>query len=279
MTAVPRDRAPDAAVVPAHVTRLRGDAAPHPERDQLIAEAPLEIRLNGEPLAVTLRTPGHDDELALGFLWTMRLIRALDDVVAIRAGVGPADARVVEIDLAPTAPERRAWVQRFAATASCGLCGIERIDMLAVHAPVVPRPDAPRLARAVLCDLPRRMREAQTAFAATGGVHAAALFRAADGALLALREDVGRHNALDKLAGWALREMPDAAAEAVLLVSGRLSYELVAKTLALGVPILAAVGAPSSLAVETALQHGLTLAGFVRADAATLYAGEGRLDP
>lgn len=267
-----------AMTVAAHVTRLSDGAAPRAERDHLVAEAPLEIRLNGEPLAVTLRTPGHDDELALGFLWTMRLVRTLDDIVAIRAGLGPADARVVEIDLSPSAPERRAWVQRFAATASCGLCGVERIDMLAVHAPVTLHADRPRLARAVLHALPQRMRAAQPAFAATGGLHAAALFDAG-GALLAVREDVGRHNALDKLAGWALRQDGLALHESVLLVSGRVSYELVAKALALGVPVLAAVGAPSSLAAETAAQHGLTLAGFVRDTTATIYAGEQRLDP
>ena len=269
--------APTSMLASAHVTRLRAGAEPVSERDTLVAEEPLELRLGGEPLSVTLRTPGHDEELALGFLWTMRLIRSLEDVVAIRAGLGPVGARVVEIELSPHAPERRAWVQRFAATASCGLCGTERLDMLVVHAPVTGRPDAPRLARAVLHALPARMRATQVAFAATGGLHAAALFTAG-GELLAVREDVGRHNALDKLAGWMLRQPCVDAAESIVMLSGRLSYELVAKTLALGVPVLAAVGAPSSLAVETALQHGMTLAGFVRDTSATIYAGEQRLD-
>jgi FdhD protein len=240
-----------------HARRLPvGDTA----EEVLAVEEPLEIRIGGAPVAVTMRTPGHDEELALGFCLTEGL-----DPVAARA---PDDlaANTVEVEAAAFDPER---VKRhFYTSSSCGVCGKGAIEAVQVAAPRV----ASRLEvrESVISSLPERLREGQGAFAATGGLHATGLFTAA-GDLLCVREDVGRHNALDKVVGWAFQTGALPLEDCVLCVSGRLSFELVQKASVAGCPVLVAVGAPSSLAVELAEDRGLTLCGFVREGRVTVY--------
>jgi len=228
--------------------------------DVVAVEEPLEIRIGGRPVAVTMRTPGHDEELALGF--------------AVSEGLRPEGARLpddlaantVLLDAPGFDPER--LVRSFYTSSSCGVCGKGALEAVAVEAARV-ESDL-RIDPALLATLPDRLRESQPAFAATGGIHATGLF-AADGTLLCLREDVGRHNAMDKVIGWAFREGRLPLADAVLCVSGRLSFELVQKAAVAGCPIVVAVGAPSSLAVELAGDRGVTLCGFVRAGRMNVY--------
>ena len=223
------------------------------ERDGVAVEEPLEIRIGGEPVAVTMRTPGHDEELALGF--------CISEGLAPRSAALPQDlaANVVEVE-APGVDLTRLR-RSFYTSSSCGVCGKGALEAVAVEAPRVEselRVDAALVAR-----LPDRLREAQAAFEVTGGLHATGLFTP-DGKLLCLREDVGRHNALDKVVGWAFGQRLLPLSEHVLCVSGRLSFELVQKAAVAGCPLLAGVGAPSSLAVELARDRGVTLCGFVR---------------
>ena len=223
------------------------------ERDHVAVEEPLEIRIGGRPIAVTMRTPGHDEELALGFCLT-------EGMKPSSASLPPdLAANTVEIEAADFDPAR---VQRsFYTSSSCGVCGKGALEAVAVEAP---RVDSPLQAPfALLASLPDRLREAQAAFAVTGGLHATGLFNA-NGELLCLREDVGRHNAMDKVIGWAFLEQCLPLAERILCVSGRLSFELVQKAAVAGCPILVAVGAPSSLALDLARDRGLTLCGFAR---------------
>jgi FdhD protein len=230
------------------------------ERDHVAVEEPLEIRIGGTPVAVTMRTPGHDEELALGF--------CLSEGLRPSGARLPADlaANTVEIDAPGFDPGR---LQRsFYTTSSCGVCGKGALDAVAVDAPRVTADLHVPLA--VVSSLPDRLREAQAAFAVTGGLHATGLFTA-DGELLCVREDVGRHNALDKVVGWAFAAGRLPLADAVLCVSGRLSFELVQKASVAGCPIMVAVGAPSSLAVELAADRGVTLCGFVRGGTANVY--------
>jgi len=230
------------------------------ERDAVAVEEPLEIRICGRPVAVTMRTPGHDEELALGF--------CLSEGLQPRAARLPDDlaANTVEVD----APELDvARLQRsFYTSSSCGVCGKGALAAVAVEAPRVE--SQLRLPLRLVAQLPDRLREAQATFAATGGLHATGLF-AADAELLCVREDVGRHNALDKVIGWAFGAGRLPLADAVLCVSGRLSFELVQKAAVAGCPVLVAVGAPSSLAIELASDRGITLCGFVRGGTANVY--------
>jgi FdhD protein len=239
------------------------------QEDRVAVEEPLEIRAGGRALAVTMRTPGHDEELAVGFLAGEGLL------AGPVAAVGPtADlaANVVEVD-APLAAHARE--RRFYTTSSCGVCGRGALDEVAVHAAPLPLdPPGPAVERAVLADLPERLR--QPGFDATGGLHATGLFDAA-GALLCLREDVGRHNAMDKVIGRALLDGELPLHERILCVSGRLSFELVQKAAVAGCPILVGVGAPSSLAVELAGDRGMTLAGFARGGRVNVYTGAARV--
>jgi len=233
--------------------------------DRVAIEEPLEIRVRGEALAVTMRTPGHDEELALGFLYGEGLIDA-------PAAAGPppdlaANIVDVEADLRFD-PGRR----RFYTTSSCGVCGKGALEEVAVHADDLP--PGPDVARALLADLPERLR--QPAFEATGGLHATGLFDAA-GALLLVREDVGRHNAMDKVVGRALLDGLLPLHGRVLCVSGRLSFELVQKAAVAGAPILVGVGAPTSLAVELAAARGMTLCGFARRGDVNVYTGAERV--
>jgi FdhD protein len=230
------------------------------ERDHVAVEEPLEIRIGGTPVAVTMRTPGHDEELALGF--------CLSEGLRPSGARLPADlaANTVEVDAPGFDPAR---LQRsFYTTSSCGVCGKGALDAVAVDAPRVT--SELHVPLALVSSLPDRLREAQAAFAVTGGLHATGLFTP-EGELLCVREDVGRHNALDKVIGWAFAAGRLPLADAVLCVSGRLSFELVQKASVAGCPIMVAVGAPSSLAVELAADRGVTLCGFVRGGTANVY--------
>jgi len=229
--------------------------------DAVAVEDPLEIRVDGKPLSVTMRTPGHDEELALGFLFGEALIDA-------PRPVDPApDLAANTVDVAgPLA--RDPGARSFYTSSSCGVCGKGALEAVEVEAPRVESPLA--VAATLLADLPERLRAAQPAFAATGGLHATGLFDA-QGELLCLREDVGRHNAMDKVVGWTFLERRLPLAEYVLCISGRLSFELVQKAAVAGCPLLVAVGAPSSLAVELAADRGITLCGFARGGRLNVY--------
>ena len=245
----------------AHAT-VRADGL----EDEVAVEEPLEIRVDGRALAVTMRTPGHDEELALGFLHGEGLIDGPRD-----AGPPPdLAANTVEV----TGPLLRAPGSRsFYATSSCGVCGKGALEEVAVHAP--PVGDGPRVARALLAALPERLR--QPTFARTGGLHATGLFSAA-GEPLIVREDVGRHNAMDKVLGRALLDGLLPLDRLILCVSGRLSFELVQKAAVAGAPVLVGVGAPSSLAVRLADDRNMTLAGFARGDRVNVYTGAQRIN-
>lgn len=254
--------------------------------DTLAVEEPLEIRVGPagpgrrRPLAVTMRTPGDDLDLAIGFLLTEGLIRSADDVHTAQLCAGaetPNTYNVVDVVLAPGVPEPITDPSRnFYTTSSCGVCGKASIDAVRTRSTFTVRDDPMTVPAEVLAALPDRLRSAQRAFDRTGGLHAAGLFTP-DGELVVLREDVGRHNAVDKVVGWAVRERRLPLAGHLLLVSGRASFELTQKALMAGVPVLAAVSAPSSLAVELATQAGMTLVGFVRDPRMTVYAGAERL--
>jgi FdhD protein len=234
--------------------------------DVVAVEEPLEIRIGGAPVAVTMRTPGHDEELALGF--------ALSEGLRPRAARLPDDlaANAVELDAPGFDPGR---LQRsFYTSSSCGVCGKGALEAVAVEAPRV-EADL-HVAATLVASLPERLREAQAAFEATGGLHATGLFDER-GTLLCLREDVGRHNAMDKVVGWAFGEGLLPLARNLLCVSGRLSFELVQKAAVAGCPVLVAVGAPSSLAVELARDRGITLCGFVRSGRLNVYSEPWRI--
>lgn len=251
--------------------------------DRVVAEEPLEVRIEGRPVAVTMRTPGDDLDLAAGFLYTEGVIEEPDDVVALAHVGADAGARaaerggrgtcnVVDVRLAsgvPAARRHRADRELYASS-SCGICGKRSLDR--IFADAAPLASAPRVRREVLLALPERMRAAQAVFQATGGLHAAALF-SFEGALEVLREDVGRHNAVDKVIGWRLRQDRLPVDDRVLLVSGRAGFEIVQKAFVARIPLVAAVGPPSSLAVELARRAGMTLVGFLRHDRFNCYAG------
>ncbi|GHE89211.1 sulfurtransferase FdhD [Streptomyces spiralis] len=263
------------------VLRIR-DGVPSYRPDNLAAEEPLEIRVGGRPLTVTMRTPGDDFDLAAGFLMSEGVVHAAEDVTAIRYCAGAtADGgntyNVVDVALAPGVPAPDASLERnFYTTSSCGLCGKASLDAVRTSAAWSVAEDALRVTPELLSFLPDRLRAAQRVFDSTGGLHAAGLFTA-DGELLCLREDVGRHNAVDKVVGQALRSGLLPLRETVLMVSGRASFELVQKAVMAGVPMLAAVSAPSSLAVDLAAESGLTLVGFLRGTSMNVYTGAERL--
>ncbi|PWU50510.1 formate dehydrogenase accessory sulfurtransferase FdhD [Micromonospora globispora] len=254
--------------------------------DTLAVEEPLEIRVGPagpgrrRPLAVTMRTPGDDLDLAIGFLLTEGLIRSTDDVHTAQLCAGaetPNTYNVVDVVLAPGVPEPSVDPSRnFYTTSACGVCGKASIDAVRTRSQFAVADDPLAVPAKVLVDLPDRLRAAQRAFDRTGGLHAAGLFTA-DGELVVLREDVGRHNAVDKVVGWAVRERRLPLAGHVLLVSGRASFELTQKAWMAGVPLLAAVSAPSTLAVELAEEAGMTLVGFLRGRTMNVYAGAQRI--
>jgi FdhD protein len=262
---------------------LRVDTAggpPERRADTLVAEEPLEIRVDRAALAVTMRTPGHDLDLALGFLLTEGLIGTAEDVHSARLCAGtdaPNTYNVVDVVLSPGVPAPVTDPSRnFYTTSSCGVCGKASIDAVRTRSRYPVDADDVRIEARVLTGLPDTLREAQRTFDATGGLHAAGLFTV-DGRLVVAREDVGRHNAVDKVVGWAAREHRLPLTGHVLVVSGRASFELVQKAWMAGVPILAAVSAPSSLAVDLAEEAGLTVAGFVRGTTMNVYSRADRV--
>ena len=281
------------------VLRLDGPGAMG-SRDTLAAEEPLEIRIGGKQIAVTMRTPGDDFDLVAGYLAGEGVIRAPRDLSRMRfcgdtacsgpIGVGPRESRqddetgnvhdlynIVDVDLAPgVEPPLWSLDRTTYTTSACGVCGKSSIEAVRANAHWSVQDDPLVVAPETLYALPRQLREHQKIFDKTGGLHAAGIFDST-GALLCLREDVGRHNAVDKVIGWAVREDRLPLRGHMLAVSGRASFELVQKASAAGIPLLAAVSAPSSLAVELARAAGMTLAGFVRGQTANVYAGAARI--
>jgi FdhD protein len=265
------------ATVRRPAVRMAADGTPVRRQDTLAVEEPLEIRLDGEPFTTTMRTPGHDLDLALGFLVGEAVVVKGDDVVRAAHCADDGTHNVVTVDLAPGV-RRPARERHRHVTSACGVCGTATVDEIRARSPHDLRDDATPVTAGTLARLPATMRAAQRGFDRTGGLHAAALF-APDGRLLCLREDVGRHNALDKVVGWALARGELPLSGHVLQVSGRASFELVQKAAVAGCPVLAAVSAPSSLAVDLAAETGMTLVGFSRGDRFTVYAGAERVTP
>jgi FdhD protein len=269
-------------ITPARVLAVRPDRCLEVP-DRLATEEPMEIRAAGpghpvQQVTVTMRTPGHDFELAAGFLLTEGLIAGPEDVAAVKYCDAPVGEQqqfnIVTVELArPYLPD--GWSRGFAVNSSCGVCGKVALDQVEIRCP--PVTSSLVVPASLIRALPTRLSEAQRVFAQTGGLHAAALF-GADGQLEALREDVGRHNAVDKIVGHALLQHRLPLDRRVLMVSGRLSFEIVQKAAVAGIPILAAVSAPSSLAVDAAHRLGVTLAGFVRGRTFNLYTWPDRID-
>ena len=250
--------------------------------ETLAVEEPLEIRVNGTPVMVTMRTPGSDIELAQGFLLTEGVIGGREDVLTIRYCGGRGDDgvnnyNVLDVTLAPDVePPDLDVTRNFYTTSSCGVCGKASLDAVRVISRFTPGDDPATVAAVTLKAMPGQLRSAQKVFASTGGLHAAALF-GADGTMLAVREDIGRHNAVDKVIGWALEHDRIPLSASVLLVSGRASFELTQKALLAGIPVLAAVSAPSSLAVSLAEESGITLVAFLREDSMNVYTRADRI--
>jgi FdhD protein len=247
--------------------------------DDLAAEEPLEIRVNGAPVVVTMRTPGHDFHLAVGFLFTEGIVRRREDIAEIRYGRhgdGEASGNVVDITLrAESDVDLSRLARAFPAASSCGICGKASID--AVRARGLESPSRTfAIDPGILVRLPDALRPAQKVFGRTGGLHAAALFDA-QGVMTAIDEDIGRHNAVDKIVGQRLLEGTMPLSASVLMVSGRGGFEIVQKALAAGVPVVASVSAPSSLAVQLARDYGMTLVGFLRGSRFVVYSGEERI--
>ena len=247
--------------------------------DFLAAEEPLEIRIGKNPLSVTMRTPGHDVELAAGFLFTEGLVQRREQIVALENVTSEDDGKrgnVVRAELSSEAlPDFEKLRRHFFAASSCGICGKASIDAVRSRLLRTPNPDF-RVAPNLIVRLPEALRSAQDVFERTGGLHAAALFDA-EGKLLIVREDIGRHNAVDKVVGWALLNGLIPLSDCVLLVSGRGGFEIIQKAIVAGIPVVASVSAPSSLAVQLARELRLTLIGFLRGNRFVVYAGEDRV--
>jgi FdhD protein len=255
--------------------------------DLLAAEEPLGIRIGGQAVTLTMRTPGDDIDLAAGFLVSEGIITGPADIASIRVCTGEQCGHdhdtddtdlgnIADVTLRPGLELRPELRRNFLTTSACGVCGKTSIAELAVTSPYGLFSDQVRVTPALLAALPDALRDAQRVFDRTGGLHAAGLFTA-DGKLLAVREDVGRHNAVDKVVGWALQAGRLPLTGCVLLVSGRASFELVQKAIVAGIPVLAAVSAPSSLAAELAADAGLTLVGFLRGGSMNVYTGAERI--
>lgn len=249
-------------------------------QDSLAGEEPLEIRVGENPLAVTMRTPGHDLELAAGFLFTEGIIQRREQIISLEigqaeAGKQPGNLVVAKLD-GDVQLDAEKTRRNFFANSSCGICGKASIE--AVRSRFLRAPNAGcRVSADVLCGLPGKLGGSQDIFSRTGGLHAAGLFTAS-GELLVAREDIGRHNAMDKVVGWALREGRVPLAQFVLVVSGRCGFEIAQKAIAAGLPIVASVSAPSSLAVQLARELNLTLVGFLRGRRFVVYSGEERIN-
>jgi FdhD protein len=252
------------------------------ERDDLAVEEPLEIRVEGRPVAVTMRTPGHDEELAAGFLLTEGVVTRREDIVSIlrpttkRGGV--AEANIVDVRLArPEAVDFARLTRHVFTASSCGLCGKATIASVQAQNPAMDPGDGPCVPTDILVRMPATLAAAQPTFQRTGGLHATGLF-AANGRLLVSREDVGRHNAVDKVIGHLLLTGGVQPSQVVLLVSGRVAFEIVQKALAARIAFIAAISAPTSLAVDFARKGGQTLIGFLRDGRMNIYAGADRVD-
>jgi FdhD protein len=247
--------------------------------DFLAAEEPLEIRIGENPLSVTMRTPGHDVDLAAGFLFTEGLVQRREQIAALENVTSDDDGKrgnVVRAELSSEAlPDFEKLRRHFFAASSCGICGKASIDAVRSRLLRTPNPDF-RVAPKLLVSLPEALRSAQDVFERTGGLHAAALFDSG-GKLLIVREDIGRHNAVDKVIGWALFNDRIPLSDCVLLVSGRGGFEIIQKAIVAGIPVVASVSAPSSLAVQLARELRLTLIGFLRGNRFVVYAGEDRV--
>ena len=265
------------------VTRITVGQPARTREDVLAVEEPLEIRVGGRSLAITMRTPGHDVDLAIGFLVSEGVVARGDEVRTARYCAGATDEgvntyNVLDVALAPGVPAPDPSLERnFFTTSSCGLCGKASIDAVRTSSRYEVADDAFVLDPALLITFPDRLRAQQAVFERTGGLHAAGLFDATTGEMLVLREDVGRHNAVDKVVGWAAKEGLLPLRSMVLMVSGRASFELTQKASMAGIPMLAAVSAPSSLAAELATELGMTLVGFLRGDSMVVYSGAHRL--
>ncbi|MDQ6654599.1 MAG: formate dehydrogenase accessory sulfurtransferase FdhD [Verrucomicrobiota bacterium] len=265
----------DAAIRSLDVLRHRAAEAAVHQPDEVAVEEPLELRIEGQSIAVVMRTPGHDRELAAGFLLTENLIHSADDIFDITQCGSTADENVVNVTLRnPAAFDPARLTRHVFSSSSCGICSKASIAAVRQSFPAIV--DACTLRAATLLKLPGVLRERQTTFDRTGGLHACAIFDTG-GEFLSLREDVGRHNALDKLIGEALlaRQLP--LRSRVLLLSGRVSFEMMQKALAAGIPIIAAISAPTSLAVEFARENNQTLVGFLRGETMNIYTGEERI--
>jgi FdhD protein len=265
------------------VTRVTVGEVSSVEPDTLAAEEPLEMRIGGQPFAVTMRTPGDDMDLLAGYLVGEGVIVARDDLSEMRFCAGTDAAgrntfNVLDATLGPDVPPVATSLQRSVLTTSaCGVCGKSSIDDVEVTSPYGLAADQVVVDVGWIVSLPDRVRAAQRVFDRTGGLHAAALFDVATDELLVLREDVGRHNAVDKVVGWALRQDRLPLRGTVLVVSGRASFELTQKAAVAGIPVMAAISAPSSLAADLAERVGLTLIGFLRGPSMVVYAGAGRV--
>ncbi|HEX7653215.1 MAG TPA: formate dehydrogenase accessory sulfurtransferase FdhD [Verrucomicrobiae bacterium] len=263
----------NALVRAVRITKVRGTRRVA-QRDLVAVEEPLEIRVRGRSVAVTMRTPGHDRELAAGFLLTERVVRERKDLIEIATCTASREPQnTLDVFLAPgvTVDFGRLTRHVFAAS-SCGLCGKASVEAVTQHFPKIK--SRQKISARILASLPAQMRASQAAFEITGGLHAAAYFDP-DGKLQVLREDVGRHNAVDKVIGHLFLERQLTAEQGVLLVSGRASFEILQKALAARIPVICAVSAPSSLAVEFARRSGQTLVGFLRDGGMNVYAGRG----
>jgi FdhD protein len=265
------------------VTRVTVGTSPSVCDDLLAVEEPLEIRVGGTALAITMRTPGSDFDLAAGFLVSEGVISRGDEFMTARYCAGATDEglntyNVLDVTLAPGVPAPDPSLERaFYTTSSCGLCGKASIDAVRTKSQHAVLHDDLVLNPALLATFPDRLREAQPVFEKTGGLHAAGLFDGRTGRMLVLREDVGRHNAVDKVIGWAVKEDLLPLTGMVLMVSGRASFELTQKASMAGIPILAAVSAPSSLAVELAVELGITIVGFLRGQSMVVYSRPSRI--
>lgn len=263
------------------VRKFRREGLNRPRSEVLATEEPFEIRLNAEgqeiKATIAMRTPGNDFELAVGFLYAESVLAGKDDFYAVRycQPQNEQQYNVVTVDLNGAMPDTATLDRNFYSNSGCGVCGKASLDQLAITG-VPPLGEGPKLSPELILSLPERLKKGQKLFAKTGGVHAAGLFDA-EGKLLAVREDVGRHNALDKLVGWALLQDRLPLTDHTILVSGRASFELVQKALRAGAGVLCAVSAPSSLAVDLAARFGMTLVGFLREDAFNVYTGEQRV--
>jgi FdhD protein len=262
------------------VMQIAADGAVTWRSDDVSTEEPLEIRVGTVSLSVTMRTPGDDFDLVAGFLVTEGIVRGANEIVAMRmcpeAAAETGELNVAEVTLSPGAAARPMTPRAFFMTSSCGMCGKASIEAVRTKTSWEVRDDPLHITPELLLGLPDKQRSAQRQFSRTGGLHAAALFDS-DGELLCLREDVGRHNAFDKVIGWAATHGLLPLRSHIILASGRASFELTQKTLMAGIPVLAAVSAPSSLAVELAAESGMTLIGFLRGEHMNVYAGHERI--